>query len=87
MHQRGSNQDQTKINAQVWLRLIQNPNLLRVGLTSGLDPYHFTMAEWLDVLDAINVLEFEFEWGFYALSASKAIFRARTYNCITYSVR
>ena len=28
-----------------------------------------------------------FEWGFYALSASKAIFRARTYNCITYSVR
>ena len=25
--------------------------------------------------------------GFYALSASKAIFRARTYNCITYSVR
>ena len=24
-----------------------------------------------------------FEWGFYALSASKAIFRARTYNCIT----
>ena len=31
--------------------------------------------------------KFEFEWGFYALSASKAIFRARTYNCITYSVR
>ena len=30
---------------------------------------------------------FEFEWGFYTLSASKAIFRARTYNCITYSVR
>ena len=28
-----------------------------------------------------------FEWRFYALSASKAIFRARTYNCITYSVR
>ena len=28
-----------------------------------------------------------FEWGVYALSASKAIFRARTYNCITYSVR
>ena len=27
-----------------------------------------------------------FEWGFYALSASKAIFRARTYNCRTYSV-
>ena len=30
---------------------------------------------------------FEFDWGVYALSASKAIFRARTYNCITYSVR
>ena len=28
-----------------------------------------------------------FEWGVYALSASTAIFRARTYNCITYSVR
>ena len=28
---------------------------------------------------------FRFEWGFYALSASKAIFRGRTYNCITYS--
>ena len=28
-----------------------------------------------------------FQWGFFALSASKAIFRARTYNCITYSVR
>ena len=25
--------------------------------------------------------------SFYAQSASKAIFRARTYNCITYSVR
>ena len=38
-----------------------------------------------------KVLSFEwgffFEWGVYALSASKAIFRARTYNCITYSVR
>ena len=31
--------------------------------------------------------EFEFEWEFYAQLASKAIFRARTYNCITYSVR
>ena len=30
--------------------------------------------------------EFEFEWEFYALSASKAIFRARAYDCITYSV-
>ena len=30
---------------------------------------------------------FFLEWGVYALSASKAIFRARTYNCITYSVR
>ena len=32
-------------------------------------------------------LSFEFEQGSYAQSASKAIFRARTYNCITYSVR
>ena len=31
--------------------------------------------------------EFEFEWRFYAQSASKAIFRARTYSHITYSVR
>ena len=29
--------------------------------------------------------EFEFEWGSYAQSASEAIFRARTYNPITYS--
>ena len=34
----------------------------------------------------VGGFEFEFEWGFYTLSASKAIFRARTYNCITYSV-
>ena len=26
------------------------------------------------------------EWGFYALSASKAIFRVRTYSRITYPV-
>ena len=30
---------------------------------------------------------FEFEWRLYAQSASKAIFKARTYNGITYSVR
>ena len=29
--------------------------------------------------------EFEFEWGFYTQSASEAIFRARTYNRLTYS--
>ena len=29
--------------------------------------------------------EVEVEWGFYALSASKAIFRARTYNCNLFS--
>ena len=28
----------------------------------------------------------EVEWGFYALSASKAIFRARTYNCNLFSL-
>ena len=28
-----------------------------------------------------KLVEVEVEWGFYALSASKAIFRARTYNC------
>ena len=31
------------------------------------------------------VVEVEVEWGFYALSASKAIFRARTYNCNLFS--
>ena len=30
-------------------------------------------------------LSFGFEWGVYALSASKAIFRARTYNCNLFS--
>ena len=29
----------------------------------------------------------EFEWGYDALSASEAIFRATTYSRITYSVR
>ena len=29
--------------------------------------------------------EFEFEWGFYALSATMTIFRARTYNCNLFS--
>ena len=32
-----------------------------------------------------NHIEVEVEWGFYALSASKAIFRARTYNCNLFS--
>ena len=30
--------------------------------------------------------EFEFQWGYYGLSVSEAIFRARTYSRITYSV-
>ena len=38
---------------------------------------------------AEKVLEFEFafDWECYALSAFKAIFGARTYDCITYLVR
>ena len=44
------------------------------------------MDGWLDGWLGGWSFEFEeFEWGCYALSASKAIFRARTYNCITYS--
>ena len=35
--------------------------------------HHFAKVGWL------------VEWGFYALSASKAIFRARTYNCNLFS--
>ena len=48
-----------------------------------------TNPEQLSTLNFANRIKvfFEFEWGFYALSASKAIFRARRYNCITYSVR
>ena len=38
-------------------------------------------------LDLVIINKFEFEWEFYAQSASKAIFKARTYDCITYSVR
>ena len=33
--------------------------------------------------DQPESVEFEFEWRFYPLSASKAIFRARTYSRIT----
>ena len=36
-----------------------------------------------DMYSQDAVVEFEFEWRFYALSASEAIFRARTYKCIT----
>ena len=37
----------------------------------------------------LNMLlnSFEFQLGFYALSASEAIFRAQAYSYITYSVR
>ena len=31
--------------------------------------------------------QFKFEWRFYVLSASRAIFRVRTYSHITYLVR
>ena len=49
---------------------------------------HLKASRWFVCLFVcLMVREFEFEWGFYALSASKAIFRARIYNCITYSVR
>ena len=34
----------------------------------------------------LSKIIFEFEWRFYAQSASKAIFRARTYSHVTYSV-
>ena len=37
------------------------------------------------VLDPMFEFEFEFEWGFYTQSATEAIFRARTYNRITYN--
>ena len=36
-------------------------------------------------MDRVVSLWVEVEWGFYALSASKAIFRARTYNCNLFS--
>ena len=52
-------------------------------LYDGLHPDEKTAQVWLQQI----IKFFEFEWGFYALLASKAIFRARTYNCITYSVR
>ena len=40
-------------------------------------------SRWPGKKTILKGFEFEFEWGFYALSASKAIFRARTYNCTT----
>ena len=49
---------------------------------------HVSVGRLTVAVNAIHgVFEFEFEWEFYAQSASKAIFRARTYDCITYSVR
>ena len=43
---------------------------------------HFINTHWCTYNDEVEV---EVEWGFYALSASKAIFRARTYNCNLFS--
>ena len=37
------------------------------------------------VLLPVKTLNRLVEWGLYALSASKAIFRARTYNCNLFS--
>ena len=36
--------------------------------------------------DGVTCLEFEFEWRFDAMSASKAIFKARTYSHILNTV-
>ena len=52
--------------------------------------YYKTYYYW-ETINPIYIFEYETsesesEWGFYAPSAFKAIFRARTYNCITYSV-
>ena len=49
---------------------------VKVARTSFWSPYRWSYIR----------KEFEFEWRFYALSASKAIFRARTYNCIIFLI-
>ena len=41
----------------------------------------------LRVCDRVYICGFEFDWRFYALSVSKAIFRTRTYSNITYLIR
>ena len=45
----------------------------------NISEYHLVQMSTLDEFDEFEV-KFEVEWGFYALSASKAIFRAKTYN-------
>ena len=44
------------------------------------------MGWWVFGVDSYGVVGWLVEWGFYALSASKAIFRARTYNCNLFSL-
>ena len=57
------------------------------GLGSNLhDCRRYRGKNWSDGT-ASEYRYFEFEWRFYALSASKVIFRARTYSRITSSVR
>ena len=47
---------------------------------------HLAAKQWRMTCGFL-MFELEFEWRFYALSPSKAIFRPRTYSHITYSVR
>ena len=60
---------------EVWARIVDGCLSLSGGVTS------------CQHLRPSSGREHQFEWRFYALSASEAIFRARTYSCITYSVR
>ena len=61
----------------------------------SISTFNFHQVRWDILWDPIKrftlfmgpIWSFEFEWRFYALSGSKAIFRARTYSHITYSVR
>ena len=52
----------------------------KLAVTQATIPFHEQCSGiW------INNVGWLVEWGFYALSASKAIFRARTYNCNLFS--
>ena len=42
------------------------------------------MLTWGIIHAEVVLVEFEFEWRFYALLASKTIFRVVTYSHVTY---
>ena len=75
----------SRVSTNVLASVTTEARLIVTSRTSSMLPVG--KNTFMEDYASVSLTFFFFEWGFYALSASKAIFRARTYNCITYSVR